>query len=146
MVLIVTAFQLTLPSSAPASPYITPERRRDRTGTHSPPCLSLAALRHASSGKHSLIGAVHPSPCDVGEHGYPARLTQSRASQRLTPAGGYWTIRHGLLCTVTVCFSPSYRVTPTADLCVLLLLAASNHGPVVWFIHTASVISVKCSA
>lgn len=76
----------------------------------------------------------------------PARLMRSRARRCLVPAGGYRTIRRGLLWAVTKCFSVSYRVTPTTDLCILFLLAVSNHSPAVWFIQTASVIAVKCSA
>lgn len=142
----VTASLLTLPLSAPASAYITSEQHRDRTGTHSPPCFSRATLRHAWRDKQSHIVPCARHLVMSGNTPSPARTMQSRARRCLVPAGGYRTILHGLLCAVTKCFSPSYRVTPTTDLCVLFLLAVSNHSPAVWFIQTASVISVKCSA
>lgn len=76
----------------------------------------------------------------------PARPRQSRGRRRLVPAGGYRTTRLGLLCAVTKSFSLSYRVTSTTGpLCVVLLLAVSNHSPAVWFIQAASEIPVKCS-
>lgn len=137
---------VTADSLCSYSAYITSEQHRDRTGTHSPPCYSLATLRHAWRHKQSHIV---PCACHLvmsGNTPSPARTMQSHARRCLVPAGGYRTILHGLLCAVTKCFSPSYRVTPTKDLCVLFLLAVSNHSPAVWFIQTASVISVKCSA
>lgn len=130
-------------------------------------CISLhhsgAAQRQGSSTQPSLSQPCHVTahlagekraasvPCAhhlvmSGSTPGPARPMQSRARQCLVPAGGHWMIRHGLLGGVTKCFSLFSGVTPTADLCVSLLLAMSNHSPAVQFIWTASVIPVKCSA
>lgn len=81
---------------------------------------SLLQPRHVMArleGQTEPRRALRPSPRDVWKH----EPTHSRAGRCLVPAGGYWTIRHALLCTVTKSLSPSYRVTPTTDLCVLFL-------------------------
>lgn len=118
------------------------------TGKQHTALLISALPRHGTSRGANRAASV---PCAhhlvmSGSTPGPARPMQSRARQCLVPAGGHWTIRHGLLGGVTKCFSLFSGVTPTADLCVSLLLAMSNHSPAVQFIWTASVIPVKCSA
>lgn len=109
-------------------------------------CFSLGTLWHALRDKQNHVVPCASHLVMSGNTPSPARPMQTHARRCLVPAGGYWTIRHGLFCAVTKCFSLSYRVTPTTDLCVLFLFAVSNHSPAVWFIQTASVISMKCLA
>lgn len=59
----VTALLLTLPPH-----LLTSLQGSTETGTHSPPCLSLAALRHASGDKQSRIAPRAQSPRDVWKH------------------------------------------------------------------------------
>lgn len=120
-------------SAASTSPYITSEQHGDSTGTHSPPCSKPRQCYGAPRGTNR--GTSRPAPVTSWCLGTrPALPGRCRAvpGDVPVPAGGYRTIRHGLLCAVTKCFSLPYRVTPTTDLCVLFLLAVSNHSPAVW--------------
>lgn len=97
--------------------------------------------RLETTNRATLVPCARPLMMS-GNTPNPARPMQSRAM--LWGATGRFYCN--VLCTVTKCFSLSYRVTPSTDLCILFLLAVSNHSPAVWFIQTASVISVKCLA
>lgn len=118
MRLIVTALLLTLPFCIPL--HHTKALQRQDSNTQA--CLfTLARLQH--------ISAANSKPC--------------QATPRASWGGLLRTIRHSLLWTVTACFS-----TPLSSHTDFrpLLLAVSNLGPAVQFIHAASMISVKCSA
>ena len=148
-----TAPPLTLSCCTPASPHVTSEQRRDRAGTHSPPCSSLATSRRASGlWGGGGIGTPRPSTHDVLKRAWPcwANVEPCQATSRTIrgegPAGRFVTAYCAPSQSVFFFPSVSYQVTPTTDLCVFLSLAVPNRNPAVGFIRTASVISVKCSA
>lgn len=140
-----TASLLTRPLSAP---YITPEQQGDGTGTHSPPCCSLATLQRASRDKQSHVSPLRPSPRDVCKHAEPCQAeakpwqATSRTSWGLPDDSPRFIVRcHKVFFSL---LSSDFNHRPS--LRVVLLLAVSNHSPAVWFIQAASEISVKCSA
>lgn len=138
----VTVSLLTLPSC------ISSHHFRAAQGQHRNTQASLFQPRYGTPRGTNRATSV---PCArhltvSGDMPCPASPMQSCAGRCLAPAGGYRPIRHSLLYAVTSVFPFSHRVTPTKDLCVSFLLAVSNHSPAVWFIQSASVIPVKCSA
>lgn len=135
---------LSLPPHLLTSPQSSTETGQE---THSPPCFSLATFTARLQGKTESRRALRQSPRDVWKR---ARALPGRCkampgdvTYQLGATGRFATA----YCAPSQSVFPlSYQVTPTADLCVLFLLAVSNHSPAVCFIRTASVIPVKCSA